>query len=593
MSFTTLRGAAAADKIITNGDPALNDAVSHTSFDVYFQGDNGTDVADNDILLSVNEDGKQGAIGGAGNDSFEFVNTSGVVGQVVASGGAGDDSFEFTSDLNNANVARLNLSDIAGGAGEDTFDLRGGTQSTTVRGGAGVDTFTLRGNYNDTIIKGGADGDVFQMAAGDTISLTNTRIRGQGGNDGGMLFAGTVASDSSTINGNAGNDEIRFTGDFGIISGLTVGGGTGDDLIVLTGAALANADADGIQFNGGGGADSITSGAADDLINGGTENDTIFAGAGTDNILGGTGDDFADGEAGNDTINGEAGADTLIGGAGADSVLGGDGNDVILGHGGTSATATDGNDFLSGEAGNDTITGATGDDTLDGGANNDRLDGGLGNDSLIGGDGTDTIITGDAGVINTGDDTIMGGDGGDFIFLGTSTTVFGETDENKSMITAISDSEAASGEFDVISGFNGALAAGTDPTDTTRTSNFTLDISAVKDVLAGSNANSVALTDLGTIATTGTTDATRFASLVTAFNTPGAPLMATASSNTTVQGYLFNANLRGSTQAYLILNDPNKTLTSGDLMVEFVGTTSANLLTQIGATNANGVIDLG
>ena len=116
-----MRGAAAADKIITLGDAALADAVSHTSFDVYYQGDNGTDVADNDILLSVNESGKQGAVGGGGNDSFEFVNTSGVVGQVVASGGAGNDIFEFTSDVVTTAVARLTDSDIAGGAGEDTF----------------------------------------------------------------------------------------------------------------------------------------------------------------------------------------------------------------------------------------------------------------------------------------------------------------------------------------------------------------------------------------------------------------------------------------------------------------------------------------
>lgn len=580
-----MRGAAAADKIITNGDPALNDAASHTSFDIYFQGDNGTDVADNDILLSVNEAGKQGAVGGGGNDSFEFVNTSGVVGQVVASGGAGNDIFEFTSDFANITVARLTDSDIAGGAGEDTFDLQGGTQSTTVRGGAGVDTFTLRGDYNNSILKGGADGDVFNSTA--AISLTDSKIRGQGGNDGGMLFDQTVASDSSTINGNAGNDEIRFSVAFGTISGLTVGGGTGDDLILLTGTALTDGDADGIQFNGGLGIDSITSGAGDDLINGGADADTMIAGPGTDSILGGTGDDFADGEDGDDTINGEAGDDTLEGGAGADSVLGGDGTDSILGEAGT--------DFLSGEAGDDTIVGAADDDTLDGGAGDDSLDGGVGNDSLIGGEGADIIITGDVGTTNTGDDTIMGGEGGDFIFLGSSTTVEGETDENKSMITAISDSEAASGEFDVIAGFDGdAIVAGADLNNTNRTANFILDIEAVKDVLAGSNATTVNFTDLtpggAVIATTGTTAAEEFASLVTAFNAPGAPLM-TASDATTIQAYTFNASVRGDTvgtEAYLVLNDPNAALTSGDLMFEFTGENSTTLAAELVAH-----IDLG
>lgn len=587
-----MRGAAAADKIITNGDPALNDAASHTSFDVYFQGDNSTDVADNDILLSVNEDGKQGAEGGAGNDSFEFVNTSGVVGEVIASGGAGDDSFEFSSDLNNANVARLTLSDIAGGAGEDTFDLRGGTQSTTVRGGAGVDTFTLRGDYNNTILKGGADGDFFQIgtrgvADGATISLTNSRIRGQGGNDGGMLFDKTVSADSSTINGNAGNDEIRFTAAFGTVTGLTIGGGTGDDLII----AVGDADADGIQFNGGTGIDSITSGAGDDLINGGNGPDTMISGDGTDSILGGAGHDFADGEAGNDTINGEAGNDTLEGGAGDDSVLGGDGNDSVLGEAG--------NDFLSGEAGNDTING------------------GIGNDSLVGGDGADEILTGDnTGAVgyNSGDDTVVGGADGDFIFLGgnnLNTQI--DLDDNTVVINAITDSEAATGEFDVISGFRSNFIGGAgtvaDPTDAARNENLTIDVEAVKDVLAGSNATEVAIADLGLVATAGATTADRFESLLDAFNTPGAPLM-NASDDTTLRAYTFEAtglSTAGVTRTYLVMNDPNNAMTAGDLLMEIptgvaagAGASSLALLQAIddngaGAFDgfANQVIDLG
>jgi len=628
VAFTTLSGADGADKIeITIGDPANSDSATYSGLDVYFNGDNGTadggtPVGDDDTLLSLNTVGKQGAVGGEGNDTFNFVNTTGVVGApgegIYARGDAGNDVFNISSDAANATVARINEADLAGGAGDDTFNIQGGAASTTIRGGAGEDVINLSGNYTNSIVKGGGDGDVFNTL-GDLV-LDNSKIRGQGGGDGGMLFTTSVTSDSSTINGNGGNDEIRFSAAFGNIAGLTVGGGTGDDLIELSGAALTDADADDIQFNGGLGIDSITSGAGDDKINGGGDADTILSGAGDDMIFGGLGADSVVAGAGNDTIQGGDGeggadaADNIDGGDGNDSIIGDAGNDILTGGAGNdNITGDGGNDAITGDAGadtilggegNDNIAGGVGDDSLTGDAGADTINGGTGADSLMGGDGSDTIFTGDATsagptFATSGDDTVHGGADSDTIVLGSTTAEADvDCDGNTLVISAIGDSEASAGGFDVITGFRSRRINTAVFDDGDRLENLSIDISSVSDILAGSVATAIDVADLGNVEVTA---ASSFAEITTAFNTPGAPLM-TASSNGTVNVYTFNARDRAGTvnETYLVINDTNNALTSGDLMFQFtqgsgaaISAGSVTSSTDLAQSIVNGVPALG
>jgi hypothetical protein len=543
-------------------------------------GANGIDfvgTADNDdILLTLNEAGELTANGLSGNDTMTFVNTTGVVGTVTAVGAEGNDLFVFTQDGANTDDARVYSSEVAGGAGNDSFNIAGGAWTSEIRGGAGNDVFELGTNYTKTNIKGGADGDSFTGGTAGVVTrlnatvleLDNSKIRGQGGNDTAMDFRGfLLSSDDSTINGNGGNDTIRL-GFFNNVDGLLIAGGANDDDII---ADVDPSAPNGIQFNGGSGIDSIIASTGNDLINGGADSDTIFGRAGNDTIDAGTGADFADGE---------GGADTIVGGTGNDTVEGGAGNDTINGN--------DGNDNLSGEAGDDTISGDAG---------NDAIDGGVGRDSLSGNAGRDTIID------RTGADTIVGGNGGDTITFNNGVTEFGagavagNTDAANALLIAANDAAilaanddvddvyvlnaitdsnassptAATNAYDVVTGFAvtldaaGAYASGTQ-----------IDFKAIDDILAGAAATSFQLTNANTDvrvpANTVAATYANFAALVADFNTPGAPIMDPSSETTDglVEAYVFTTNIAAAgVSTYVVINDTAAQLTAGDVMIDF------------------------
>jgi VCBS repeat-containing protein len=187
--------------------------------------------------------------------------------------------------------------------------------------------------------------------------------------------------------------------------------------------------AEGNDYYGTSGRDTLTGGSGDDYMSGGNEKDTLYGGAGHNLIAGGSGDDKLYGQDGHDTVYGGDGVDYIEGNAGNDILLGEAGKDTILGGtGGDSISGGTEDDILYGEDGTDIVYGDAGKDTLYGGNDNDKLYGGAQDDKLYGGAGTDTLEGG------TGNDTLWGEGGSDvFVFHagdGTDTVMdFGVGDQ--------------------------------------------------------------------------------------------------------------------------------------------------------------------
>ncbi len=172
---------------------------------------------------------------------------------------------------------------LTGTSGDD--QINGYAGNDTILGGAGVDT-----------LHGGDDVDTLWGQAGDDI------VHGEDGDD--SLFGN---SGDDTLFGHSGNDRLS--------------GGSGND-----------------AAQGGEGDDQVLGGAGDDALQGGLGNDTLTGGTGQDSLFGGWGNDTLYGaeEAGDgdqvaesDFLNGGGGDDTIVTGA-SDIVTAGDGADTIV-----------------------------------------------------------------------------------------------------------------------------------------------------------------------------------------------------------------------------------------------------------------------
>jgi hypothetical protein len=342
VAFTTIPGAAGTDSI-------------------KFEGTAGVDA-----LYALNQTGKITAEGLAGDDTIFIANSTGLVGTTTVVGGDGKDNIAF-QDAAGANVARISNSEVKGSKGDDTITTVG-AESSKIKGNNDDDNFLLSGNYSNTTIAGNEGEDTFQVstttvnvvqADGTTvatttgsITLSETKVVGGKSNDGEMTFTagqGITAAVNSTINGNDGNDAIQI-GNVGSASGFTIFGGQGNDLITSS-----NAGADTVIYSGDKGDDQITTGAAKDSIlggegvdriNGGGDKDTIDAGAGNDIVTDNTGDDTTALGEGNDSYTDAAGNDSITGGLGADSYTlnstRNDNNNYIIGNKADSCATTTG-----------------------------------------------------------------------------------------------------------------------------------------------------------------------------------------------------------------------------------------------------------
>jgi Ca2+-binding RTX toxin-like protein len=194
-------------------------------------------------------------------------------------------------------------------------------------------------------------------------------------------------------------------------------------------------DGHAIRLEGGGGNDTLNSGANRNAVQDGGPGADFLSGEGaivdysarTDPLTVTTDDGVAnDGEAGegdnldhvNGVLCGHAADRVTVQGFGM-FVSGGAGNDELLdfGDGATDLVGGPGADFLKsigfqdsglhGGDGNDTLIGGNGSQSLDGGAGRDLLRGGPGPDRLTGGDGADELVGGKA------KDQMRGGSGND------------------------------------------------------------------------------------------------------------------------------------------------------------------------------------
>ncbi|MDI1350574.1 calcium-binding protein, partial [Aquabacterium sp.] len=379
----------------------------------------------NDTLISAGSyaTDHQSLFGGAGDDFYQIVVTSGRPPQVVelANEGVdtvyfvGGDSNNFTdggtyvlaanvengirsmtgmkttavstlvgNGLNNRLMGSLNSDKLSGLDGNDTLEggfgqdtLDGGAGSDSMAGGVGDDTYIVD-SLSDIIVERAREGTdtVITKVLGYTLGANLERLRfdltGGAGND---LFQGSVWDD--TLRGGAGAD--------------TLVGGKGNDTYGVDSLSdviteLANEGVDTVQSS------------LSYTLSGELENLTLIGTA----ALNGTGSAVANliqGNSASNRLDGQAGVDTLIGGAGNDTYVVDNAQDVVsefINEGAdtveASASYTLGNHIENLTlTGSQAITGSGNDlaNQINGNEASNTLEGNGGNDRLLGNGGGD------------------------------------------------------------------------------------------------------------------------------------------------------------------------------------------------------------
>ena len=361
--------------------------------------------------------GTASVLGGLGADRFE-VYTSGL----TADGGAGNDLFNIRGGTG--------LS-LAGGLGDDRFNFYAASAGIQLHGGDGADDFFGYYWSSSGSVHGDAGNDYFVQFR-DGISLF-----GGTGND---VYRADPTDPATFVElAGEGTDSVQVArGSFYTlpdnIENITVQGfsGSTDSAGVLTGNASNN------TINGHANREIILGLAGNDRLFGKGGDDDLWGDAGNDYLDGGDGIDYMNGGEGNDTLNGRAGVDNMRGGAGddtyyttaheVDSIVenAGEGIDTVRFSGGfytyflpenveNAIISSDATTItLVGNGGANTLTGNSSSDYLYGGGGDDMLKGGAGADYLGGQSGSDTLIGG------IGADLMEGGTQNDFYYLDNS-----------------------------------------------------------------------------------------------------------------------------------------------------------------------------
>jgi Ca2+-binding RTX toxin-like protein len=315
----------------------------------------GGQIGEHDVYRSINT-----ILGGSGNDTLavQDVDRVGVniTGQsFLLVGGDGNDS--FLTDSFPSNITAI------GGNGNDRFEFH--YQNNTLIGGAGDDYFTNAGDDGAAAsIDAGSGYDTENFASEPDVTVQMApgleKLISSGvnvvGNDLNNLIVVESGYGAVSVHGGAGNDTIRVDGtdnellygDAGndsLVGGVgndTIHGGTGNDTLD---GGLGSDD-----LWGDGGWDTADYShrglglnlSLDNIANDGPRSnpserdnihsdiETILGGSGADRIIGNAFANKLVGNAGNDTIYGGDGNDTLIGGAGTDHLDGQGGTNVII-----------------------------------------------------------------------------------------------------------------------------------------------------------------------------------------------------------------------------------------------------------------------
>lgn len=354
--------------------------------------------------------------GNAGADTIFLVDNWGT--DTLQGGGGPNDTLSLLNLTNPATVNVDGNTDVTDGV--NSIDVQPDVENIT--GSPQADTFNISDDWPGTLA-GGAGDDTFNMF-GSTVIAGD--LDGQGGADE-LNYASYTGPVNVDLDGGTATGATGGVANFDNVVGTDL-----DDIIigdvndnVLTGG-LGDDDLTGL-----GGDDDLLGGAGDDILSGGAGEDDLFGDGGNDTLDGGDNNDVLFGGEGNDILDGGAGRDDLHGDIGDDEFR--VSQDVanldtifetpVSGTGDTLSY-----EFFAGPAnvdlGAQTATGLVGiehvenligspaNDTLTGDANNNRIDG-LGNDDALGGGpGDDTFLftLNDFGV-----DTIteMAGEGSD------------------------------------------------------------------------------------------------------------------------------------------------------------------------------------
>lgn len=337
------------------------------------------------------------------------VTLNGLDGDDLLLGGDGDDVLNGGNDDDELDGNGGNDT-LNGGSGTDTVDEEGDTNFVVTNGL--LDSSLASGLGNDSMssievvnLTGGNGGNTFDASA---FTVGRVELFGGGGND--TLRGG---SQGDTLNGGTGDDDLfgnggddRLTGSFGADS---INGGTGTNTLAegfssTTDKTFSMSNTATVFTDNGSAAviDSLTGIQRAEIVMLAGDND-IFLGnfTGLATITGGSGDDRIAGSNGNDVLDGGGGVNTLR---------------VITD---TNANLT--NSTLSSSDGFDQhsnfqlarLEGNNAGNVLDA----TQFDGnvlflaGGGNDTMLGGSGADTFTDG------TGFDVIRGGDGNDILEL--------------------------------------------------------------------------------------------------------------------------------------------------------------------------------
>jgi len=283
LAFSTITGSGAApDSFVgTNGV----DSVTITNLD---KAVDLTALDSDDIVNIANVNGVASAYslrGGSGND----VITSGTVfdGVTIAAasfvnGNQGNDTLTFFSFLNVSSTS----STVVGGQGNDTINFTGSFDGSRVNGNMDADTIFLNGASNSSVY-GGQGADAITAVEGN-LTIVNTIIDGNDGNDDITILGNTTVT-NSTINGGDGNDDIILGTAAGSnppspavplasFTNSSVFGGDGDDTLDATDAGVS------VRLYGGDGDDELIGGAGGDRLDGGAGVDSLDGGADNDSF---------------------------------------------------------------------------------------------------------------------------------------------------------------------------------------------------------------------------------------------------------------------------------------------------------------------
>jgi len=274
--------------------------------------------------------GNDTLIGGGGNDTVSYASHNSVPAffdeaDSISLGQNGADG-RYTRSIQVQGVFQTIETDVLRGfqnviGSSHNEIINGNEQNNTLAGGGGYD-----------IINGGAGDDTYDIRG---LEAGSDKFFDTSGND--KILVHTFADDAGSAT-RIGNDLVVST--FPLVPEAEGGVGTAFSFTIINEFAgnpiesivddQGNVLSVATGLTGGDGSGLIAGTNGNDVIDGRGGDDWLFGNGGNDTVLGGTGNDHLFGGSGNDVLDGGPGDDVLDGGPGNDRLIGGAGNDVFV-----------------------------------------------------------------------------------------------------------------------------------------------------------------------------------------------------------------------------------------------------------------------